>query len=54
MLPLAHLADPSSFRIEGRRWRAAAAAITAVALGAPYYIWGRHRRILGSLADRMS
>jgi len=52
-VPLAHLADPSSFRIEGRRWRGRRRRYYAVPWG-PYYIWGATARMLRSLADRMS
>lgn len=52
-VPLAHLADPASFRIEGRRWRGRRRRYYAVPWG-PYYIWGATARMLRSLADRMS
>lgn len=52
-VPLAHLADPASFRIEGRRWRGQRRLYYTVPWG-PYYIWGATARILRGLADRLA
>ncbi|ROU03097.1 CoA pyrophosphatase [Histidinibacterium lentulum] len=52
-VPLSHVADPASFRIEGRRWRGRRRRYYAVPWG-PYYIWGATARMLRALADRMS
>ncbi len=52
-VPLAHLADLTKFRIEGRRWRGTRRQYYTVPYG-PYYIWGATARILRALADRMA
>ena len=52
-VPLAHLADPARYRIEGRRWRGQMRRYYTVPYG-PYYIWGATARILRALADRMA
>lgn len=52
-VPLAHVADPARFRVEGRRWQGRRRYYYAVPWG-PYYIWGATARILRSLADRMT
>lgn len=52
-VPLAHLADPARFRIEGRRWRGQRRHYYTVPWG-PYYIWGATARILRGLADRLA
>lgn len=52
-VPLAHLADPARFRIEGRRWRGQRRLYYTVPWG-PYYIWGATARILRGLADRLA
>lgn len=52
-VPLAHVADPARFRIEGRRWRGEMRRYYVVPYG-PYYIWGATARILRALADRMA
>jgi 8-oxo-dGTP pyrophosphatase MutT (NUDIX family) len=52
-VPLAHLADPSRYRIEERRWRGQLRRYYAVPYG-PYYIWGATARILRALADGMA
>lgn len=51
-VPLAHVANPANFRIEGRRWRGQVRRYYVVPYG-PYYIWGATARILKALADRM-
>ncbi|KJZ19513.1 CoA pyrophosphatase [Loktanella sp. S4079] len=52
-VPIAHLANPSNYRIEGRYWRGQLRQYYAVPYG-PYYIWGATARILRGLADRLS
>ena len=52
-VPLAHLADPARFRVEGRRWRGQRRLYYTVPWG-PYYIWGATARILRGLADRLA
>lgn len=52
-VPLTHLADPSRFRVEGRRWRGQMRRYYIVPYG-PYYIWGATARILRALADRLA
>lgn len=52
-VPLAHVIDPTKYRIEGRRWRGQFRRYYAVPYG-PYYIWGATARILRALADRMA
>lgn len=52
-VPLAYLADPASFRIEGRRWQGRRRLYYALPWG-PYYIWGATARILRGLADRVA
>ncbi len=52
-VPLAHLADPDRFRIEGRLWRGQRRLYYTVPWG-PYYIWGATARILRGLADRLA
>ncbi len=51
-VPLAHVANPENFRIEGRQWRGQIRRYFVVPYG-PYYIWGATARILKALADRM-
>ena len=51
-VPLSHLADARSFRIESRRWQGRRRYFYAVPYG-PWYIWGATARILRALADRM-
>tara|TARA_B110000503_G_scaffold36825_2_gene60305 strand:+ start:1065 stop:1628 length:564 start_codon:yes stop_codon:yes gene_type:complete len=51
--PLAHVSDPSMFRIEGRHWQGHRRQYFVVPYG-PYYIWGATARILRALADRMT
>ncbi|MCC6303624.1 MAG: CoA pyrophosphatase [Rhodobacteraceae bacterium] len=51
-VPLAHLADPGHYRIEGRLWQGELRRYWAVPWG-PYYIWGATARILRVLAERM-
>jgi len=48
--PLAHLLEPSNFKVEARRWRGRQRRYYTVPFG-PYYIWGATARILRSLAD---
>jgi 8-oxo-dGTP pyrophosphatase MutT (NUDIX family) len=52
-VPLSYLADPASYRIEGRHWRGTWRRYYAVPWG-PYYIWGATARILRGLAERLS
>ena len=52
-VPLAHVADPANFVVQGRRWRGQRRYYYTVPYG-PYYIWGASARMLRSLADRMS
>lgn len=51
-LPFAHVADPSRYRIERRRWRGGWRSYHAAPFG-PYYLWGATARILLGLARRM-
>jgi len=51
-VPLAHLSDPSRYRVERRLWQGQTRAYWVVPWG-PYYIWGATARILRGLADRM-
>lgn len=51
-VPLAHVADPANYLIEGRIWRGSLRRYYVVPWG-PYYIWGATARILRRLADRM-
>lgn len=52
-VPLSHFADPTRFRVEGRRWLGQRRLYYTVPYG-PYYIWGATARILRALADRMA
>ena len=52
-VPLAHVADPANYMIEGRIWRGHLRRYYVVPWG-PYYIWGATARILRRLADRMA
>ncbi len=52
-VPLAHLADPANYRIEGRRWQGRRRHYYAVPYG-PYYVWGATACILRGLAERLS
>jgi 8-oxo-dGTP pyrophosphatase MutT (NUDIX family) len=52
-VPMAHLADPGNYLVEGRIWRGQRRLYYAVPWG-PYYIWGATARILRALADRMT
>ncbi len=51
-VPLPFLMEPSSFRIERRRWRGVWRQFYVVPYG-PYYIWGATARMLKALADRV-
>ncbi len=51
-VPLAHVADPGRYRVEGRIWQGQERRYWAVPWG-PYYIWGATARILRVLAERM-
>ena len=51
-LPFAHVADPASYRIEGRRWRGDWRRYYVAPLG-PYYLWGATARMLLNLARGM-
>jgi 8-oxo-dGTP pyrophosphatase MutT (NUDIX family) len=52
-VPLSYLADPASYRIEGRMWRGDWRRYYAAPWG-PYYIWGATARILRGLAERLT
>lgn len=52
-VPLAHVLDPTRFRVEDRNWHGITRRYYAVPYG-PYYIWGATARILRSLAERMA
>ncbi|MBV2359453.1 CoA pyrophosphatase [Thalassococcus sp. CAU 1522] len=52
-VPLAHLADPSRYSVQSRRWRGQQRHYYTVPFG-PYYIWGATARILRGLAGRMA
>jgi 8-oxo-dGTP pyrophosphatase MutT (NUDIX family) len=52
-VPLAHVADPANYLVEGRIWRGSLRRYYVVPWG-PYYIWGATARILRRLADRMA
>ena len=52
-VPLEFLADPSRYRIEGRRWKGRRRLYYTVPWG-PYYIWGATARMLRGLAERLS
>lgn len=51
-VPLTHLIDSNSYRIEGRIWQGRVRKYYTVPFG-PYYIWGATARILRGLAERM-
>lgn len=51
-LPFAHIADPSRYRIERRRWLGGWRSYHAAPYG-PYYLWGATARILLGLARRL-
>lgn len=53
LVPFAHIADPSRYRIESRIWRGVRRHYYCVPYG-PYYIWGATARILKALADKMA
>jgi len=48
-VPLAHLLDPDSYRVEGRRWQGVPRRYWVVPHG-PRYVWGATARMLLSLA----
>ncbi len=52
-VPFAHLAEPSNYRVQSRRWRGQRRHYWTVPYG-PYYIWGATARILHGLANRMA
>lgn len=51
-LPFAHIADPTRYRVERRRWRGDWRSYYVAPHG-PYYLWGATARILLGLARRM-
>jgi 8-oxo-dGTP pyrophosphatase MutT (NUDIX family) len=51
-VPFAHVADPTRFQVQSRRWRGQRRYYYAVPYG-PYYIWGATARILRGLAERL-
>lgn len=52
-VPLAHMVDSGSFRVESRLWKGQRRHYYTVPFG-PYYIWGATARILHGLAERMN
>jgi 8-oxo-dGTP pyrophosphatase MutT (NUDIX family) len=52
-VPLAHLAKPSNYSVQSRRWRGVRRHYYTAPYG-PYYIWGATARILHGLATRMA
>jgi len=52
-VPLAHVIDLSSFRVESRFWRGERRYYYTVPWG-PYYIWGATARVLRGLAERLA
>jgi 8-oxo-dGTP pyrophosphatase MutT (NUDIX family) len=52
-VPIAYLANPENYRIEGRVWLGAKRYYYVAPYG-PYYIWGATARVLKQFADRMS
>jgi len=51
-VPFAHIANPTNFHIEKRRWRGTWRSFYVAPYG-PYYIWGATARMLRALCDRM-
>lgn len=51
-VPLARLASPANYRVEGRRWQGRHRRYWVVPHG-PYYIWGATARLLRGLAERI-
>ena len=49
-VPLAHVLDPRSYRVQSRRWQGRWRSYYAVPYG-PYYIWGATARMLRGWAD---
>ncbi len=49
-VPLAHVLDPASYRVQSRRWQGRWRSYYAVPYG-PYYIWGATARMLRGWAD---
>ena len=52
-VPFSHFANPTNFRIEGRRWQGRRREYFVAPYG-PYYIWGATARMLHGLADRIA
>ena len=52
-VPLRHLLNRASFRVEQRIWHGQPRLYYTIPFG-PYYIWGATARILRGLADRMA
>lgn len=52
-VPLAYLADPNNYIIEGRFWGGVHRKYYTIPFG-PYYIWGATARILRGFAERLS
>lgn len=52
-VPLAHVCDPTRYRIERRLWLGQWRYYYVVPWG-PYYIWGATARVLRGLAERMT
>ncbi|MFP4275195.1 MAG: NUDIX hydrolase [Paracoccaceae bacterium] len=51
-VPFAHLADPSGYSVQSRRWRGERRHYFTIPWG-PYYIWGATARILRGLVERL-
>ncbi|WP_304616807.1 NUDIX hydrolase [Paracoccus sp. (in: a-proteobacteria)] len=51
-LPFAHIADPTRYHVERRRWRGDWRAYHVAPFG-PYYLWGATARMLLGLAQRL-
>ncbi len=52
-VPLAYLADPANYLIEGRFWGGTRRQYYTIPYG-PYYIWGATARILRGFAERLT
>lgn len=52
-VPLGHVANPSLYHVQSRRWRGQERRYYSVPYG-PYYIWGATARMLRTLADGMA
>ncbi|SFO96139.1 CoA pyrophosphatase [Tranquillimonas alkanivorans] len=52
-VPFDHLADPSRYTIQSRRWRGMHRFYYALPFG-PYYVWGATARMLRGLCERLA